>query len=744
LNRAPQAQVFVRSFLDYLVLALEGPYGIKLGAPEAYSAEITSAPRELRATWSEPIELGGLILSVAPSEGSAPGTADAVASRLALIREVVARLQRRGTAAGVVVSRLRAGLEARSTRRRGADATEPHLTAVVDRVLEKRGVASAELRFGGLTLAAHDQSLSSFRNALDELLAELDGTPILDFPRRCAGDGSFLLNLFAVVMYAGEHWALTRRLLITAMQEHHVRTRGIPLSEFLDVDDLPFCIKQAENSGCVAWAGHQQPGGSRQHRLLGCAGADPGPADGSAAPLTLAIPCAVGLVNWMVFYTCLHDDETSAWWKAYVLYRDILPRYLQKIRSLAQFHFCSQLLHVFRQELQAPTPSRDRINDGWARVGATFPFPLPKLYDGPPEAEAADRSMVFKTRERTWHIPWEPVRNPFFGEIRRPVPFTSWGELDELTLQQLFFDPIQASASAMSWQEKFSRSQAQSLVYKLGHPFKHRAINVTSAADEILDALRKVDHRLAGKADATLAKELAEIRQSALLAVSYGSQARSYGELANMLGALVERGGPEGLFDKESWFSLEPVDLLAVVKKCVALAASKDVGMIRARLVRERLPASCIVRPFLAYQGSRTDLRGRRCTPSALVYEQVFLELAHNAASHGLVEDNRVAVTVLAKLLDRDTCLYLANAIPPSRYAHRSPAQGFFPYRTVAENLPSGASLAARILKETGIGEIEESCQRPPKERPDAGGVWIYRVRLRGLECQEQPAGGEA
>lgn len=298
--------------------------------------------------------------------------------------------------------------------------------------------------------------------------------------------------------------------------------------------------------------------------------------------------------------------------------------------------------------------------------------------------------------------------------------------VDELSF---VFEIASAVRGARSDAQEEERAQTQALVYKIGHPFKHRGISVTNAAMDVSTRFAELFELFHERPDTTLLElnnviDLNDLYNRASLTGKYAIATRTYGELVNLLSAVIEHGGIKGLYVKsDEWLQDKQVNLAHCVEYAFEYARHKMIGRIETTPVYMVDTSRLRIMPWLP--SPKKD--GLPLAPAELLYCEILLELVSNAANHGHDEDGLVPVEVLAETDETGVAIVLRNRVAdnPARSVEVIPD-----FQKQTELGPSGAALVAHLLLQMDLGELAKRC---PAADGGSARFWEYRLKLKGL-----------
>jgi len=273
-------------------------------------------------------------------------------------------------------------------------------------------------------------------------------------------------------------------------------------------------------------------------------------------------------------------------------------------------------------------------------------------------------------------------------------------------------------------------AKARPLIYKAGHPIKRRSQDTANAATAARDELECILDQATDEPEvsATLPiRQLTNVYQLIKFTISYAEATRSFAELLNMLAAVIEKGGPEGLLEKAGWHSYQPFSFSRILEDAFSNSVARSgYDEIKAVNCPDCRQLDLIVGPWLGNTA-------RPFSPSSDIYAALLGELTSNAARHGNDVDGRVLVKTWADVPpahQRDKCvtkMYFSHDVHPNTIVE-DVGEAFQPQDA---GQTGGLGLVAHLLSGLELGQLFKRCQQPSPANPSR--TWEYRLELNGV-----------
>ncbi len=194
---------------------------------------------------------------------------------------------------------------------------------------------------------------------------------------------------------------------------------------------------------------------------------------------TIAVPCMVGGFPWAVVYM---DCPSPSWLHGYHLYRDVLPRLFEDIRSQAWSSYLDELIKATDAVFGSDNANTQLLNKRWGALSLVFPFSVPQF----PDMNVVENGGVdaFSKRLHDTSVSLTPKPNQFFPSIIGNDTNQTWGDIA---------DVVPVLKSAITSRLNVSDKSKENLAQDIAHEFKNLTQNLALKATTLHQRLKSLD-----------------------------------------------------------------------------------------------------------------------------------------------------------------------------------------------------------------------------------------------------------
>ncbi|NKB90621.1 MAG: hypothetical protein GKS06_20635 [Acidobacteria bacterium] len=408
------------------------------------------------------------------------------------------------------------------------------------------------------------------------------------------------------------------------------------------------------------------------------------------------VPVVAGGVPWIslakIFFVSDAPTRQGTWDdSAYQLYRDVYPRLFEQLRLGAQLDYGESLLASFEDHQGPGARSWRGLDQAWQEAARVYPLSQAKL-ESASERETADGYFYLSsTRAGRLRMSLDGIRNEHLSNSRLIASDSteSFGPIDPPTWRRVFFDRLSALQETLDWRRAHE-------TYSLTHPLKHRTGHSVRKIRQLADIIE-------GDTEGRYPESLRDLARESLW------HAKDVRDLAEMTYDIyfALRNGVAGYLSATStgralrFAETGTLDLIPLIQESARQAnespeaAGEAIQITPAGISAEIEAFHC--------DGKR------RTRPPEKVYRELLFELLSNALEHGVPDEEAIVeVKVDFTSLDGVPALTFSNQHDEFDLTRilGNVEEGIWLEAQTIPRLGTGLSVVSMLSSATGAGEL--------------------------------------